>query len=105
MTAAAAAETPLFSFRAFRLIFWSRISVNIALQMQAVAVGWQIYDLTGSALDLGLIGFVQILPPLCLTLPAGQIADRYDRRLILLVCYAIELVAMLGLMLLTLFVA
>jgi MFS family permease len=99
------AQAPLFAVRSFRLIFWSRISVNIALQMQAVAVGWQIYDLTGSALDLGLIGLVQFLPPLCLTLPAGQIADRYDRRLILLVCYAIELVAMVGLVLLTLFVA
>jgi MFS family permease len=99
------AQAPLFAFRSFRLIFWSRISVNIALQMQAVAVGWQIYDLTGSALDLGLIGLVQFLPPLCLTLPAGQIADRHDRRRILLACYAIELVAMLGLVLLTLFVA
>ena len=98
-------QAPLFSFRSFRLLFWSRISVTLALQMQAVAVGWQIYDLTGSALDLGLIGLVQFLPPLALTLLAGQIADRYDRRLILLCCYAIEFTAMAGLLLLTLFVA
>jgi MFS family permease len=52
-----------------------------------------------------MIGLVQFLPPLGLTLPAGQIADRYDRRFILRICYCIELAAMLGLMLLTLFVA
>jgi MFS family permease len=98
-------KAPLFAFRAFRLIFWSRVSVNVALQMQAVAVGWQIYDLTGSPLALGLIGLVQFLPPLGLTLPAGQIADRYDRRFILRICYCIELTAMVGLVLLTLFVA
>jgi MFS family permease len=95
---------PLFSVRPFRLLFYSRMFVNLALQMQAVAVGWQIYDLTGSALDLGLVGLVQFLPPLALTLPAGQIADRYDRRTILLACYAVELAAMTGLLALTLFV-
>ena len=98
-------RAPLFGFKAFRLLFSSRISVTLAMQMQGVAVGWQIYDLTGSALDLGLIGLVQFLPPLGLTLLAGQIADRYDRRLVMLACYAIELAAMVGLLLLTLFVA
>jgi MFS family permease len=50
--------------------------------MQAVAVGWQIYALTGSAFDLGLVGLVQFVPVVALGLVVGQVADRYDRRLI-----------------------
>ena len=52
----------------------------MAYQMLAVAVGWQIYALTSSALDLGLIGLVQFLPSLVLVLVSGHVADRYDRR-------------------------
>ena len=48
--------------------------------MQAVAVGWQVYTLTGSAFDLGLVGLAQFLPMILLTLLVGQAADRYDRR-------------------------
>ena len=59
--------------------------------MQAVAVGWLIYDLTGSALALGFIGLVQFVPPLALTLLAGQIVDHHSRRRILNICYALEL--------------
>ena len=44
--------------------------------MQTVAVGWQLYSLTGSALDLGLVGLVQFVPMVILTLVAGQVADR-----------------------------
>src|SRR5207244_2071472 len=54
--------------------------------MQNVAVGWQLYSLTGSALDLGLVGLVQFVPTIVLTLVVGQIADRYDRRLVVVVC-------------------
>jgi MFS family permease len=82
---------PLFRHRPFRLLFVTRAASNTANQMQAAAVGWLIYDLTGSALALGLIGLVQFLPPLCLTLPAGQIVDHYSRRTILTCCYAVEL--------------
>jgi MFS family permease len=81
---------PLFRHRSFRLLFTTRVASNTANQMQAVAVGWYIYALTGSALALGLIGLVQFLPPLCLALLAGQIVDRHSRRLILLCCYAVE---------------
>jgi MFS family permease len=95
---------PLFHHRPFRLLFTTRTAANTANQMQAVAVGWFIYDLTGSALALGLIGLVQFLPPLLLTLPAGQIVDHHSRRLILLVCYAIELGVSLGLVALATFV-
>jgi hypothetical protein len=68
---------PLFRHRPFRLLFTTRAAANTANQMQAVAVGWLIYDLTGSALALGLIGLVQFVPPLCLTLLAGQVVDHH----------------------------
>lgn len=68
--------------------------------MQAVAVGWLVYDLTGSALDLGLIGLVQFIPPLCLTLLAGQVVDRHSRAMVLRWCYAVELCVSLGLLIL-----
>ena len=54
--------------------------------MQTVAIGWQLYSLTGSALDLGLVGLVQFVPTVVLTLVVGQVADRYDRRLVVVAC-------------------
>src|ERR1700689_3000361 len=96
---------PLFHHRPFRLLFTTRTAANTANQMQAVAVGWLIYDLTGSALALGLIGLVQFIPPLALTLVAGQIVGHYSRRLILNCCYAVELSVSLGLLVLATFVA
>jgi MFS family permease len=54
--------------------------------MQTVAVGWQLYALTGSALDLGLVGLVQFVPTVALTLVVGQVADRYDRRVVVVAC-------------------
>ena len=93
-------QVPLFRHRSFRLFFTTRATANTANQMQAVAVGWLVYDLTGSALDLGLIGLVQFVPPLCLTLLAGQVVDQYSRGVILRVCYLVELAVSLGLLLL-----
>jgi MFS family permease len=91
------ASTPLFRVRSFALLFVCRLSSNSANQMMAVAVGWQVYELTGSALHLGLIGLVQFMPPLLLMLAAGQVADRYNRRLILRFCYVLEFCASAGL--------
>ena len=91
-------KTPLFSVRPFTLLFTTRLASNSANQMQALAVGWQVYELTGSALNLGLIGLVQFLPPLLLMLVAGQCADRYNRRLILRCCYVVEFSMSLGIM-------
>ena len=54
--------------------------------MLGVAVGWQLYELTGRALDLGLVGLAQFVPMILLTLVVGQVADRYDRRLVVIVC-------------------
>src|SRR2546427_624688 len=67
--------------------FWcSRVLSTLALHMQTVAVGWQLYTLTGSALDLGLLGLVQFVPTIALTLVGGHVADRRDRRVVVVVC-------------------
>ena len=68
-------------------LFWcSRGASTIAFQMLSVAVGWQIYALTGSPFYLGLVGLAQFLPMLLLTLAVGHAADRYERRLIVSAC-------------------
>ena len=66
--------------------FGARMLSGLAMQMQAVTVGWQIYDLTRSPLRLGLVGLAQFLPMLLLTLAAGHAADRFDRRVVAGVC-------------------
>jgi MFS family permease len=62
---------------------------GIAVQIQTVAVGWQVYSISHQPLDLGLIGLSQFLPFILLVMPAGQAADRLDRRRILAGCYAL----------------
>ena len=75
-------------------LFWSaRVAGTIAYQMQAVAIGWQIYDLTGSALDLGLVGLVQFIPVVVLALVVGHVADRYERRRVVRACQLTEALA------------
>jgi MFS family permease len=66
----------------------ARFLATASSEMQAVAVGWQIYDLTHRPLDLGLVGLAQFLPGVFLFLITGHAADRYPRRRILIVCYA-----------------
>lgn len=61
--------------------------------MLGVAVGWQLYELTGSALDLGLVGLAQFAPMILLTLVVGQVADRFDRRLIVVACEVVKAAA------------
>ena len=63
--------------------------------MLTVAVGWQVYETTRNALDLGLIGLSQFLPFIVLVLPAGHVADRYDRRRVLFACYLLAAIAAL----------
>jgi MFS family permease len=87
----------------FAFFWWGRVATTLAFQMQAVAIGWQVYDLTGSALDLGLVGLAQFIPGFALSLLVGHIADRYDRRLILRICMAVEALATLALALASLF--
>jgi len=76
--------------RPFLLFLTARFLVALAVQMQTVAVGYQVYELTGKTLDLGLVGLSQFLPFLVLVLPAGQAADRWDRKIIMLACYATD---------------
>ena len=74
--------------------YWcARVCSGFAFQILSVAAGWQVYDLTHRAFDLGLIGLVQFVPALLLALPAGHVADHYDRRRVVLLCVAVECVA------------
>ena len=76
----------------------ARLLASIAVQMQTVAVGWQISSITGNPLDLGFIGLSQFLPFVVLVLPAGHIADRYNRAFILALCIALEFFCALALL-------
>jgi MFS family permease len=87
------APDSLLHHRSFVLFWTARVSANFAFQMVGVAMGWQMYALTGSALDLGLVGLVQFLPATVLILVAGQLADRYDRRRIAQVSQLVESIA------------
>jgi MFS family permease len=69
--------------RSFRHFLWTRLLGTFSNQMLLVALAWQMYDLTASAWDLGLVGLMQFVPALVLTIPAGQLVDRVDRRLVL----------------------
>jgi MFS family permease len=77
----------------FRRFLWTRLLGGTANQMLMVALAWQMYDLTGSAFDLGLVGLAQFVPALLLTLPAGQWVDRTDRRGVLGLALACQAVA------------
>ncbi len=79
----------------FRRYIAARFLGSIAVQMQTVAVGWQVYDVTRDPLDLGFVGLSQFVPFVLLVLPAGHFADRRDRRRILVGCYALLLVCAL----------
>jgi MFS family permease len=65
----------------------ARFFIVAGLEMQSVAVGWQIYEITKRPLDLGLVGLAQFLPGMLLFLVSGHAADRYNRRNLLIVCY------------------
>src|SRR5258707_6175645 len=66
----------------------ARFFIVVALEMQSVAVGWQVYEITKRPLDLGYVGLAQFLPGFALFLFAGHAADRFDRRTVLMWCYA-----------------
>jgi MFS family permease len=77
---------PLTEFPYFRFFFLSRMATTMSNQMMMVVVAWQMYDLTHSAYDLGMVGLAQFLPSLALSLVVGQVADRFDRRRVLAWC-------------------
>src|SRR5262249_9872736 len=81
-----------FGYRDFRYFFFSRVVTFLATQIQSVAIGWQVYEATHRPLDLGFVGLAQFLPAFGLSLTAGELADRFDRRRLLAMCGAAQLV-------------
>jgi len=82
----------LFEHTAFMRLWGARLAGTAGSQMLLVAVGWQMYDLTGSAWDLGLVGLLQFLPALALALPAGHLIDRHHRARIIAACLGAQLI-------------
>jgi MFS family permease len=80
----------LLSQRSFVLFLLSRSLSRFSSQIGAVAIGWQIYDLTGRAFDLGMVGLVQFLPTALLVFVAGHAADRYERKKVMQACQIAE---------------
>jgi len=74
--------------RNFSRYIGARFSTVLATEMQAVAVGWQVYELTRRPMSLGLVGLAQFLPSFALFLVVGQIIDRFPRKRVLLICYS-----------------
>jgi MFS family permease len=85
----------LFVYRSFMRLWVARLFGTAAAQMLMVAVGWQMYDLTGSAWDLGLVGLLQFLPALALVLVTGHVVDRLQRARIVASCLAVQVVVAL----------
>ena len=83
--------------RDFALLLGGRFLSAMAVQIQNVAVGWLVYDLTRDPLALGLVGLATFLPAIGLALVTGHVADRYDRRRILMICYVLTTLTALGL--------
>jgi MFS family permease len=77
-----------FTFPNFLRFLLARSFIILALEMLSVAVGWQVYEITHRALDLGLVGLAQFLPGMLLFLVSGHAADRFNRRDVLALCYA-----------------
>jgi MFS family permease len=88
--------------RDYRLLLAGSVLANVGTEMLAVAVGWELYERTESAAALGLVGLVQFLPVLLLSLPAGQAADRVSRQAMLAAAQSLMALASLGLALLSL---
>lgn len=84
-------------FRDFRLLLIGNFIASLGEQMLSVAIGWEIYERTNSAFLLGMVGLAEVFPSLILSLYAGHVADRYNRKLIIIITQAILVLASLGL--------
>ncbi len=82
-------------FRDFRLLISGRFVAQIGEMMVSVAVGWELYERTNDPLALGLVGLVQILPVMLLSLPGGYVADRYNRKQVTLISQLVLIVCAL----------
>lgn len=85
-----------FSYRNFRFFWLTTLLVSFAVQIMSVSIAWQIYDVTGEAFLLGLVGLSLFLPALVLILVTGLTADRFNRRMIMAICLGVELICALG---------
>ena len=90
-----------FASRDFRRYQLARVAVILGAEAQSVAVAWQVYSITHRPLDLGYTGLALFLPGLLFLLPAGHVADRFDRRQIILLCYSLQIVCTVTLIALT----
>src|SRR5467141_97886 len=77
-----------FSYPGFVHFQLARFCIVTSTEMQSVAVGWQVYEITRRPLDLGLAGLAQFLPGNLLFLLAGHVADRFERRKLIVLCYS-----------------
>lgn len=80
------------------IAFWlARIFTASGFQMLTVAIGWNLYQLTGNVLDLGLVGLVEFAPRVLFMLHTGHVADRYDRRKVAAICQSLQALIALSL--------
>ena len=101
------ADTPVtpyvaFTYPSFTLFFTGKFFATFCTQIVSVAVGWQVYDITRNPLDLGFVGLAQFAPAILLVLVTGHVADRFNRKLICLLCVLAEVACIGGLLALTL---
>jgi MFS family permease len=92
---------PALRHRDFRSLWVAIVAMGLARQMSAVAVGWQVYSISGDPLHLGLIGLAEFLPLPLLAIPAGALADRVSRRLVLAASLALDVAVALLLLVVT----
>src|SRR2546428_8449533 len=93
---------PVVQRRDYALLLVAMSTSSLGGQMAAVAVGWQVYAIHRSALDLGLIGLAEFVPLPLLALPAGHLADHVSRRLVFVVSLLLEIGVTLGLVVVSL---
>ena len=92
-SSAVPADSSLLQQRPFVLFWLARLAATMGYHMLAVIIGWKVYELTNSAFDLGLVGLIQFMPAVVLTLFIGHAADRYDRRFIVRSAQAVHAIA------------
>jgi MFS family permease len=84
-------------FPDFRSFMLAKIFFTLLIQIEMVVVSWQMYEITHDPLSLGLMGLAEVIPALTVSLYAGWVADQYNRRHIIRVCYSIIILSVLGL--------
>src|SRR5690606_22530777 len=98
-------ETPLaprdtyaaLRFREFRLLIGGRFIAQLGEMMVSIGVGWELYERTSDPFALGLVGLVQVVPVMLLSLPGGYVADRYNRKYVTMISQIVLIVCSLAL--------